>query len=84
MWPNSFHSSGNVRLADADIVAPSSNHSDGLLAHAALMAVASTAIATGSNRLPRGRGGACSSAKRAGRSPMVGTDMMLVTVGFPG
>ena len=54
MWPSNRHSSGNVRLAEADIVAPSSNHSDGRLAQAALTTVANRAIAHGSSSLPRG------------------------------
>ena len=83
MWPSSRHSSGTVRLADAEIVAPSSNHSDGLPAQAPLMTAASTAIAHGSSNRPRGRAGAGSAAtserpRRAARA--VDIAMMLVTV----
>jgi hypothetical protein len=80
MWPSSRHSSGNVRLAEADIVAPSSNHADGLPAQAALTTVASRATAQGSSNLPRGRAGAGSSTTSAARCSRMGMDMMLVTV----
>src|SRR6202022_628522 len=56
IWPSSRHSSGNERLAEAEMVAPSSNHSDGRLAAAPLTAAASKAAASGWGRPPR-RGG---------------------------
>lgn len=58
MWPSNRHSSGKVRLEEADIVAPSSNQSEGRQAQAALTMVANTAMAHGSSNLPGARLGA--------------------------
>ncbi len=81
MWPSNFHSSGKVLLAEAEIVAPSSNHKDGRQAQAPLTTAANTAIAHGSSTLPRGRAGAGPSATSAARCSTVEMAMMLVTVG---
>ena len=67
-------------FAAADIVAPSSNHREGLQAQAPLTTAANTAIAHGSSNLPGGRAGAGSSTSSATRCSTVGMDMMLVTV----
>ena len=80
MWLSSRHSSGKVRLAEAEIVAPSSNHSDGLLAQAPLMTAANTAIAHGSSNLPAGVRARARQRRPRARCSRVGMDMMLVTV----
>src|SRR5689334_4645740 len=85
MWPNNRHSSGKVRLAEADMVAPSSNQSDGRHAQAALTTVANRATAQGSSNLPRVPAGAASAPISSARGSTVGSragmDMMLVTLG---
>ena len=71
---------GTVRFAEAEIVAPSSNHSDGLPAHAQLITEASTAITHGSSRLPRGGAWAGSTRTSADSCSSVDNDMMLFTL----
>jgi hypothetical protein len=65
------------------MVAPSSNHNDGLLAQEALTTAANAAIAHGSSNRPRGRAGGASSATSEAseaRCSAVDMAMMLVTV----
>ena len=83
MWPSIRHRSGIERPAEAEIVALSSNHSDGQLAPAAPMTAASTAIASGSRNLlgRRGREGLAVTAV-LGSATVVAT-MMDVTLGPP-
>ena len=76
MCPSNFHSSGSVRLAEAEIVAPSSNHSDGLPAHAPLMIAVSAAIAQGSRTRALGCAVAAGSASSATEFSTIDTDMI--------
>ncbi len=80
MWPSIRHRSGNERLAEAEIVALSSNHSDGRLATAPPTRDASTAIASGSSSLPRRRGRDSLAAGAVLGSSTVVATMMRVTV----
>ena len=82
MWPSIRHRSG-IERPEAEIVALSSNHSDGQLAPAAPMPAASTAIASGSINLlgRRGREGLGVTAV-LGSMTVVAT-MMVVTLGPP-
>ncbi len=76
MWLSNFHNSGSVRLADAEIVAPSSYHSDGRAAQAPLTTAVSAAIAHGSSNLPREVADDADSAPSATGSSTTGVDMI--------
>ena len=58
------------------MVAPSSNHSEGLLAQAPLMIAVSAATAHGSENLPLGRADDAGSASSATGFSTIDTDMM--------
>src|SRR5271156_134176 len=79
-WPSSRHRSGNDRLAEAELVAPSSNHSDGRLAAMLLITAASSAIASGSSSLPRRWGRESLAATAVLGSSSIEAIMMCVTV----
>src|ERR1700734_4015919 len=57
MWPSIRQRSGIERPAEAEIVALSSNHSDGQLAPAAPITAASTPTASGAEKMLGGGGG---------------------------